>query len=96
MNSMNTRNLIEAVAAKAGLSRADAEAAVKATLEVVRDQVAAGERVTLAGFGTFEARDRAARAGRNPQSGETMQIAAARIPAFRAASGFREQISPRS
>lgn len=89
---MNTKELVAAVATRTGLSPADADAAVRATLDVISAQVAAGDRLALNGFGTFEARDRAARTGRNPQTGKPMQIPAGRTPAFRPARGFRDQV----
>lgn len=89
---MNTKQLVTAVATKTGLTMNAAEDAVKAVLELVTTEVGAGEKVILAGFGTFEARDRAPRNGRNPQTGEMIAIAASRAPAFKPAAGFRQRV----
>jgi len=89
---MTRRELVAEVADKTGLSQASAEAALDAVLEVIVDEVAAGRPLTLAGFGTFEARDRAARSGHNPRTGEPIQIAAARVPAFKPGAKFRAQV----
>ncbi|MYE82132.1 MAG: HU family DNA-binding protein [Gammaproteobacteria bacterium] len=90
---MNKRELVEAVAAATGLGRSAAGAAVEAVLEAVAAGLAAGEAVTVPGFGTFEVRERAARTGRNPRTGEAIEIAAARVPAFRAGKGLRERVN---
>jgi len=89
---MTRRELVAEVADKTGLTQASAEAALDAVLEVIVDEVAAGRPLTLAGFGTFEARDRAARSGHNPRTGEPIQIAAARVPAFKPGAKFRAQV----
>lgn len=88
---MNRSQLVEAVAAAAGLSARDADQAVAAVLDSIVAAVSQGERVTLPGFGVFEHRTRAARTGRNPQTGEAMEIPASVIPAFKAAAAFRRQ-----
>jgi DNA-binding protein HU-beta len=93
---MIRKQLATEVAAKTGLTQVLAQAAVDAVLEVIIEEVAAGHPVTLAGFGTFEARSRAARTGRNPRTGEPMEIAAARVPAFKAAASFRVQVDRRN
>lgn len=90
---MNKAELISQVAEKAEMSKKDAEKAVNAFLAVIEEALARGEKVQLVGFGTFEVRDRAARTGRNPQTGEEIQIAATRVPAFRAGKALREAIS---
>lgn len=92
---MNRKDLVETVAREAGLSAAQADSAVTATLDAVVAAVAKGEKVSLAGFGTFESRDRAARAGRNPQTGEAIEIAASTAPAFKPASAFKQAVSGR-
>ena len=77
---MNKTELIAAVAEKAELSKKDAEKAVKALTDTVAEALKAGDKVQLVGFGTFEVSERAAREGRNPRSGETMTIAASKMP----------------
>ena len=89
---MNKVELIAAVAEKADLSKKAAEKAVAAVLSTVVDTVAAGEKVQLIGFGTFEVRERAARTGRNPQTKETIQIAASKQPAFKAGAAFKDAL----
>ncbi len=90
---LNKAELISQVAEKAEMSKKDAEKAVNAFLAVIEEALARGEKVQLVGFGTFEVRDRAARTGRNPQTGEEIQIAATRVPAFRAGKALRDAIS---
>lgn len=90
---MNRKDLVDAVAREAGLSTPQAEAAVTAVLSSVSAAVADGDRVSLAGFGTFERRHRAARSGRNPQTGETLQIAASVAPAFKPAAAFKQAVA---
>ncbi|MFC5729089.1 HU family DNA-binding protein [Nocardioides vastitatis] len=90
---MNRTQLVDAVAADTGLSAIEAGRAVAAALDQITRAVAAGDAVTLAGFGTFERRDRAARAGRNPQTGEAIEIAATRAPAFKPAAPFRRLVA---
>lgn len=90
---MNKAELIGSVAEKAGMSKKDAEKAVNAVFASVGDALANGEKVQLVGFGTFEVRERAARTGRNPQTGEEIQIAASRVPAFRAGKVLKDSVS---
>lgn len=90
---MNKNELREAVATKSGLSAKEAEAAVEATLEAIVTAVSSGEKVALAGFGTFEARERSARSGRNPQTGEVIEIAATTAPAFKPATAFKQAVA---
>ena len=90
---MNRKDLAQAVAEEAGLSAAQADAAVAAALNGVVKAVAAGEKVSLSGFGTFEQRSRAARSGRNPQTGEAIEIAASVAPAFKPAAAFKQAVS---
>lgn len=92
---MNRNQLIDHVARTAGLDATAAADAVAAVLDGIAATVAAGEQVTLAGFGTFEACERSARTGRNPQTGEPIEIAATTAPAFRAASAFRARVANR-
>ena len=89
---MNKTDLIAAVAAKADLSKKDADAAVSAVFEAVTEALAKGDKVQLIGFGTFEVRERAARTGRNPHTGETIEIAAAKVPAFKPGKALKDAI----
>jgi len=90
---MNRKELIETVAKEAELTNAQATKAVSAVLDGIVAAVAKDEKVTLPGFGTFEKRERSARTGRNPQTGETMEIAASSAPAFKAGAGFKEAVA---
>ena len=90
---MNKQELVAAIAEKADISKKDAEAAVKAFTEVVMDDVAAGNKVQLIGFGTFETVERAAREGRNPRTNETMMIEASRSPKFKPATPFKQKVN---
>lgn len=89
---MTKTELIAAVADKAGLKKKDAEAAVASVLEVIAGSLAAGEKVQLVGFGTFEVKARAARDGRNPFTGEAIKIAASKRPVFTAGKSLRDQV----
>ena len=89
---MNKTELVEKIAEEAGLARREADQALRAALNAITDAVAAGEKVTLPGFGTFERRDRAARQGRNPQTGDTIKIAKSRVPAFKAGATFKSYV----
>jgi DNA-binding protein HU-beta len=90
---MNKAELIDAVASSADLSRADATRAVDAVIDTITETLRKGDSVTLVGFGTFEVRARAARAGRNPQTGETIQIKASNTPAFKAGKAFKDAVN---
>ncbi|MGA7934368.1 MAG: HU family DNA-binding protein [Kovacikia sp.] len=90
---MNKAELIDAISTKATVTKKEADAVLSATLDIIVESIAAGEKVTLVGFGSFEARDRKAREGRNPKSGETMQIAATTVPAFSAGKLFKETVA---
>lgn len=90
---MNKAELIASVAEKAELTKKDAEKAVGALLTTVEDALADGDKVQLVGFGTFEIRQRAARKGRNPQTGEEINIAAAKVPVFKAGKALRDAVS---
>ncbi len=90
---MNKQELISAMAEKANLSKKDAEAALNAFIASVEGALAKGDKVQLVGFGGFEVRERAARTGRNPQTGAEMKIAAAKVPAFKAGSAFKALIN---
>ena len=90
---MNKTELIAAVAENAGLSKKDSEAAIKALTEVITDALKSVDKVQLVGFGTFEVSERAAREGRNPQTGETMNIAACKAPKFKAGKALKDAIN---
>ena len=90
---MTKIELVAAMAEKAGLTKKDAEAALKAFTDVVTDELKKGEKVALVGFGTFEVSERAAREGRNPQTGDTIQIAASKAPKFKAGKALKDAIN---
>ncbi len=90
---MNKTELVAAMAEQAGLSKKDAEAALKAFTDVVAEELKANGKVQLVGFGTFEVSERAAREGRNPQTGETMTIAASKAPKFKAGKALKDIIN---
>ena len=90
---MNRTELVAAMAEKTQLSKKDAEAALKAFIDVVSEEMKKGEKVQLVGFGTFEVSERAAREGRNPQTGETMTIAASRTPKFKAGKALKDMMN---
>ncbi len=90
---MNKTELIANVAEKSGLTKKDAEKAVVAVMASIEEALAGGDKVQLVGFGTFEIRERAARKGRNPQTGEEINIAAARVPVFKSGKALRESVS---
>ena len=89
---MNKNELIGAVAEKAAMSKKDAEKAVNAVLETITATVAAGDKVQLIGFGTFEVRERAEKQARNPRTGEAMKVAACKAPAFKAGQAFKNAV----
>ena len=90
---MNKTEFIAAVAEKAEISKKDSEKALKAFVDVVAEQLKAGDKVQLVGFGTFEVSERAAREGRNPQSGEPMKIEASKAPRFKAGKALKDAIN---
>ncbi len=90
---MNKTELIAAIAEEAGLSKKDAEKALKAFTDVVAAQMKKGEKVQIVGFGTFEVSERSEREGRNPQTGEPMTIAASRTPKFKAGKALKDSIN---
>lgn len=90
---MNKTELIEVVAKNTGLKKKDAEAAVAATIAAIEDALVAGEKVQLIGFGSFEVKERAARQGRNPATGEAIQIEASKYPAFTAGAPLKALIN---
>lgn len=89
---MNKTELINAVAAKAEISKKDAEKALTAVLGSIEDALKAGDKVQLIGFGTFEVKERAARTGHNPKTGESIEIAAAKVPSFKAGAALKTAI----
>ena len=90
---MNKTELVAAIAEKAGLSKKDAEGAVKAFTDTVAEQLKAGEKIQLVGFGTFEVQHRAAREGRNPLTKETIKIAASNAPKFKAGKALKDAVN---
>jgi DNA-binding protein HU-beta len=90
---MNKGELIDSVAAKAGMSRADATKAVDAVLDSVTQELRGGGGVSLVGFGTFSVKARAARMGRNPRTGEAIQIKASNVPGFKAGKALKEAVN---
>ncbi len=90
---MNKTELIASVAAKTGMSKKDSEKALAAVLDAVTEALAAGEKVQLVGFGTFETKHREARMGRNPSTGEAAEIAAATLPQFKAGKALKDAVN---
>ena len=90
---MNKTELIAAIAEKAGLTKKDAERALNATIDSIAAALAEGQKVQIAGLGSFEVKTREARTGRNPQTGETIQIAASKLPTFKAAKALKDAVA---
>ena len=90
---MNKTELVAAIAEKAELSKKDAEKALKAFTETVAEQLKNGDKIQLVGFGTFEVSERPEREGRNPQTGETMKIAACKAPKFKAGKALKDAVN---
>lgn len=90
---MNKSELIDAVAGTADISKADAGRAVDALVNTISGALKSGDSVTLVGFGTFLVRDRAARTGRNPKTGEVLQIKASKVPAFKAGKALKDAVN---
>ena len=90
---MTKADLVNSIAEKAGLSKADAEKALRAFTDAVTDALKAGEKVSLVGFGTFSVGDRAARTGQNPQTGAKIEIPAAKVPKFKAGKALKDSIN---
>lgn len=90
---MNKTELVAAMADQAGLTKKDAEVALKAFTDVVSTELQNGGKVQLVGFGTFEVSQRAAREGRNPQTGQAMKIAASKAPKFKAGKALKEMVN---
>jgi DNA-binding protein HU-beta len=87
---------IMSLSEKTGMNKKESEEAMQAVFDVIQEQVAAGKKVNLAGFGTFTCKDRAARKGRNPQTGEELQIAASKAPGFSAAKAWKDSLNGRA
>lgn len=90
---MNKADLVAAMAEKVGVSKKDAEASLKAFTDVVAEELKKGEKIQLVGFGTFEVSERAARTGRNPQTGAEMTIAASKAPKFKAGKALKDSLN---
>ncbi len=90
---MSKTELIAEVATRTGLSKKDAESAVSATLDVISDTLADGGKVQLVGFGTFETRERSARSGHNPTTGEVIEIPSSTVPAFKAGKALKDRVA---
>ncbi|MCI7328462.1 MAG: HU family DNA-binding protein [Lachnospiraceae bacterium] len=90
---MNKSELVAAIAEKANLSKKDSEAALKAFTDVVAEELKKGEKIQLVGFGTFEVSTRAARTGRNPQTGAEMKIKASKAPKFKAGKALKDIVN---
>lgn len=91
--TMNKTEFVAAIAEEAGISKADAAKAVKAFTDVVVEEMKKGEKIQLVGFGTFEVTERAAREGRNPLTGEKMQIKASKAPKFKAGKALKDAVN---
>lgn len=90
---MNKAELIDAVSSQTGLQKADATRAVDAVFESIASALKSGDTVALLGFGTFAVKARAARAGRNPRTGETIEIAASKVPGFKAGKALKDAVN---
>ena len=90
---MNKAELIEAVAQAGDMSKTDAAGAVDAVFDTITGSLKAGNQVTVIGFGTFAVKQRAARKGRNPRTGETIDIAAANVPSFKAGKALKDAVN---
>ena len=90
---MNKNELISAVAEKSGLSKKDAAAALDSVIAAISEFLAQGEKIQLVGFGTFEVKERAARSGKNPRTGEAVEIPASKAPVFKAGKALKDAVS---
>ncbi|NPV44015.1 DNA-binding protein HU [Koleobacter methoxysyntrophicus] len=90
---MNKSELIASIAEKSGLTKKDSEKALNAFIESVEEALVKGDKVQLVGFGTFEVRERSARKGRNPQTGDEIDIPAASVPAFKAGKALKDKVN---
>ena len=91
--NMNKHELISAIAQSAELSKKDAENALTAAINAISKALAEGDKVQIVGFGTFEVRERASRTGKNPRTGETIEIAASKVPAFKAGKPLKDLVN---
>lgn len=92
-SDLNKAELVSDVAERAGVSKKDAEKVLNAVVESIEAALAQGDKVALVGFGTFEVRERAARTGRNPRTGDTLEIAGSKVPAFKAGKSLKELVA---
>jgi DNA-binding protein HU-beta len=92
---MNKGELVDRVAQTATVTKKQADAVITATIEAIMEAVSKGDKVTLVGFGSFESRERKAREGRNPKTGDKMEIPATKVPAFSAGKLFKEKVAPK-
>ena len=90
---MNKTELVEAMVEKTGLSKKESESAIKAFTEIVTEELKAGGKVQLVGFGTFEVSERVARTGKNPQTGEAIKIPASKAPKFKPGKAFKDEVN---
>ncbi len=90
---VNKAELVDAIAEAADLSKASASRSLEATLDAITDALKKGDSVALVGFGTFQSKDRAARTGRNPQTGASMEIPAAKVPSFKAGKALKDALN---
>ncbi|MCY7283263.1 MAG: HU family DNA-binding protein [Cyanobacteria bacterium CAN_BIN43] len=91
---MNKGELVDKVSEKAGVTKKQADSVLSAAIESIMEAVSKGDKVTLVGFGSFEPRERKAREGRNPKTGEAMEIPATTVPAFSAGKLFKDMVAP--
>lgn len=91
---MNKGELVDKVAQKASVTKKQADAVISATFEAIMEAVSGDDKVTLVGFGSFDSRERKAREGRNPKTGEKMEIPATKVPAFSAGKLFKDKVAP--
>ena len=89
---LERNSALDAIVAKSELSKKDADAALTAVVDAIKDALKAGDKVQLVGFGTFSVKERAARTGKNPATGETIEIAACKVPAFAAGKALKDAI----
>lgn len=92
---MNKGELVDQIANKAMVTKKQADAVLTAAVDAIMEAVSTGDKVTLVGFGSFEARERKAREGRNPKTGDKMEIPATKVPAFSAGKLFKDKVSPK-